>query len=250
MRWADLSDTRSEWWQEESRAVAVGWAGYAEYRVALDPSPHAEAIAGPISAAEASIAFVLSVLPRALPFFDLEPLHGSSVCAGDGALLLLGPTGAGKSSLAAALDARGYSLLCDDTAAVDSSGVLWPGPPLLNPRWNEARQPIVGMYNRKHIRSPQAHVSEPRRVVALLALAPQPGADVRVRGVSSQDALVHVLANVRSPEALVDRRRSLQLKVAAMLSALPAAVVDFDPRHHAFDLLADAVEVWATDQLS
>jgi hypothetical protein len=57
-------------------------------------------------------------------------LHASAVRVNDKAVLFCGPTGAGKSTLAAALDRHGYSLITDDfcTISVDGSGA-----PLVHP---------------------------------------------------------------------------------------------------------------------
>ena len=49
-------------------------------------------------------------------------LHASAVNVRGRAVLFCGPTGAGKSTLAAALDARGYPVISDDLCAVDVDG--------------------------------------------------------------------------------------------------------------------------------
>ena len=56
----------------------------------------------------------------------LVTLHASAVCTERGAVLFLGKSGAGKSTLAAALAARGYPVLTDDVAALQT---LPHGPP-------------------------------------------------------------------------------------------------------------------------
>lgn len=58
-------------------------------------------------------------------------LHGSAVDVGGRAVVLLGEKGAGKSTTAAALLARGHTLLTDDLVAVDAGGDgprVLPGP--------------------------------------------------------------------------------------------------------------------------
>ncbi len=50
------------------------------------------------------------------------PLHAAAAAREDGAVLLLGPAGAGKSTLAAALSAHGYALIGDDLIAVEDRG--------------------------------------------------------------------------------------------------------------------------------
>jgi hypothetical protein len=50
----------------------------------------------------------------------LLPLHAACVRSGDRVLAFAGPSGMGKSLLAAGLDLRGYPLLCDDAATFDA----------------------------------------------------------------------------------------------------------------------------------
>jgi hypothetical protein len=51
------------------------------------------------------------------------PLQGVCIRSGGEATLLCGPPGVGKSTLAMALAMRGYSIVCDDLAVVDCSGL-------------------------------------------------------------------------------------------------------------------------------
>lgn len=56
----------------------------------------------------------------------IVPLHGSCLKTGDNGLILTGRTGAGKSTIAAALMREGYELLTDDVAAVAFDEALSP----------------------------------------------------------------------------------------------------------------------------
>ena len=49
-------------------------------------------------------------------------IHASAVCVGDTAIMLVGRTGSGKSSLAAAFAQMGFAVLADDIAALTASG--------------------------------------------------------------------------------------------------------------------------------
>lgn len=60
----------------------------------------------------------------------LLPLHASCVRIGDGAVALAGPSGIGKSTLAAALLRRGYPVLADDVTVID---IAAPGGPHVLP---------------------------------------------------------------------------------------------------------------------
>jgi hypothetical protein len=76
-------------------------------------------------------------LPLAATIRGMEVLHASGVVLGDKAVLIAGPPGAGKSSLAAALIRHGGQLLSDDAVALRlSHGALlaYPGSTLLQLR--------------------------------------------------------------------------------------------------------------------
>jgi hypothetical protein len=90
---------------------------------------------------------------RRTPLMALTLLRGGFACCGaavagpDGAVLLLGPTGAGKSTLAAALMKRGLRLLADDAAplVLDEGGKakvrpVWPELIL----WHDAARALFG----------------------------------------------------------------------------------------------------------
>jgi hypothetical protein len=74
-------------------------------------------------------------------------LHASAVAVEGGAVLFIGGKGAGKSTMAAALYARGHSFLADDVAAVSADGgqgpVVLPGSPQLK-LWPEAAASSLG----------------------------------------------------------------------------------------------------------
>lgn len=75
------------------------------------------------------------ILPLAALLHGREPLHASGVVLDGGAVLLMGASGAGKSSVALQLAARSGTFLADDVSAleVSSGGVLaHPGAALVS----------------------------------------------------------------------------------------------------------------------
>lgn len=74
-----------------------------------------------------------SVMGAVLHYRGITPLHGNGFIHNGEAVLTLGNAGVGKSTLAAALVKKGYTLLADDICAVknDSDGrsMVIPGPP-------------------------------------------------------------------------------------------------------------------------
>lgn len=69
------------------------------------------------------------------------PLHAGCVQIGDDVIAFAGPSGYGKSTLAAALVQRGYRLVADDVAVIDvdrpGGAIVWPAFPLLK-LWRDA----------------------------------------------------------------------------------------------------------------
>lgn len=61
------------------------------------------------------------VLPRALDLWGYNPLHATAVATPDAVLAFLGPSGTGKSTIAAALVARGCALVSDDCLVLECS---------------------------------------------------------------------------------------------------------------------------------
>ena len=102
-------------------ADVISWAGRAKLRLTAtemvvdsDHEPFArQCVVGP------GLGVVLHRRGRLV-------LHGSAVEVGGRAVVLLGQKGAGKSTTAAALLARGHRLLTDDLVAVDFDGGGWP----------------------------------------------------------------------------------------------------------------------------
>jgi hypothetical protein len=68
-------------------------------------------------------------------------LHGNAVRVGNGALVCVGPSGVGKSTLAAALMHRGFPILADDVVAVDRECRALPGLPRLK-LWRDAAEQL------------------------------------------------------------------------------------------------------------
>lgn len=64
----------------------------------------------------------------------ITPMHGSAVAGNNGAIIICGDSGVGKSTTATALRARGYQILTDDIAALSIKNdaiLLIPGYPQL-----------------------------------------------------------------------------------------------------------------------
>lgn len=251
-RRAHVPGPRDGFVAEHGAHLEIGWGGYASYTIGFDtPAGNIDVVIDSVDEQEAAMAFVASGLPLALPMFGLEPLHGSAVQVGDRALLVLGDSGTGKSTLAGALDASGYALVADDACAIDRAGWLMPGPPFFNPRDDRLEQPVIGSYNNKLVRRPFGHATRPLQPLGTIVLDPCTGASLGLEPVTRREALMLVLANVRASTYLSERRRSLQLEVAASLAELPMRRLMFDPATSANDTVVDAAAMalsWAEAQ--
>lgn len=106
-------------------------AGHARYQVT---DGHAVTIE-PLGSSSHDIRHFLTgpVLAALLQQRGVILLHASAVAAKDGAILILGKSGSGKSSVAAALVARSYDLLSDDRTGIvldeDGHPVILPASP-------------------------------------------------------------------------------------------------------------------------
>ncbi|MCA9901294.1 MAG: hypothetical protein KC433_24075 [Anaerolineales bacterium] len=98
--------------------------------------------------------FVLgSVAALVLHQRGILPLHASGICTNRGAVLFMGHSGFGKSTLLATFLARGYPMLTDDLAAIKISEaqppLVYPGYPQLK-LWADSaeklNQPTEGFY--------------------------------------------------------------------------------------------------------
>jgi hypothetical protein len=107
------------------------------------------------------------VLSYALVKQGYEPLHATAVVIGDSAIALLGPSGRGKSTLAAAFLAAGHQLLTDDLLLIrDVSGVLcgFPGPPRV-----KLYPHVVQEFLPSRMTSPPMNPESPKLIIPLEA---------------------------------------------------------------------------------
>jgi hypothetical protein len=121
------------------------------------------------------------VLPNVSLILGYEAMHASAVESPDGAVVVLAPSGVGKTALALALADRGWPLISDDivTLGVDPlDGVrAHPGTPHMNadrrsisPRSTPRLAVVLGMLGDEAWLSAHASASEPCPVAALCLL--------------------------------------------------------------------------------
>ena len=144
----------------------------------------------------------------------LFALHAACLSTGDGEVLILGPPGAGKSTLSLALRKAGCEYRADDVTLVDDCGQVTGvpfAPAAKQGTWEMLRAADGG------ISEVPTHLRPDGQTVRFLPLAKQPPAascqvaiivrlrrseiaDTSIRPMTSEDALSDLLSEARSPD--------------------------------------------------
>jgi len=136
VNWAALDDAdKSDWFacrRLPDASTCLRWTGLFDFWISaggerIEYRKHRRA-----SLESFNVYFLGQVLSFSLLARGIEPLHGSAVVVDGRAVVFLGACGAGKSTLAAAMIARGYPALTDDVVVLRQSEGSWvvePGIP-------------------------------------------------------------------------------------------------------------------------
>jgi len=148
------------WASRNEHGFLLRYVDLAEFTVNLRGTEIALVHAAPVSSRDTLAHLLLDqALPMVLGLRGIPTLHASTVVTPRGVCGFLGPTGAGKSTLAASFSAAGYPALGDDCLAIkEERGFLaipaYPGLRLwtdsaesLSTDWSDA--PSVAHYTRK-----------------------------------------------------------------------------------------------------
>ena len=165
-------------------------------------------------AGDVASTFVSAALVPCLQQRGVTTLHAAAVARQGGAVLLLGPSAVGKSSLAAALVRRGHALLADDiTGVVLDAG----GQPLALPAfprqklwaqtldrmgWRAQAGARVRHGLDKHWTEPERYCAEPQPVLAAVALSEGIGVEIDIGPVPCGDAFWALTENTHRKRAL------------------------------------------------
>lgn len=103
--------------------------------ILIDPAPSAD---------EDSIRVFLlgSALGALLLQRQLLVLHGNAIQIGNQCMICVGPSGVGKSTLAAGFMARGYPVLADDVVPINQEGMALPGFPRIK-LWQDMAEKLA-----------------------------------------------------------------------------------------------------------
>lgn len=242
---------RSEWYYYahlENGSSYVRWLGLGEFLVSAG--------GGRIlcrRAPEAPVeSFQVYLLGQALSFAlvksGLEPFHATAIVSGDGAVVLLGDCGFGKSTLAASFLRAGDRLLTDDLLLLRSAKAggleVYPGPPRIKLFSNIARRfsrsaaqtvPMNALTD-KHVIPLAAAQYWPRAVPlrGIYALAAPSEthrrSPIRIETLPLRDAFLTLVANTFNRYIVEPDRLQRQVaEVARLLRVMPVKKI-FYPR--------------------
>lgn len=140
-------------------------------------------------------------------------IHGNAITRpdGQGAIVCIGDSGAGKSTTAVAMMQRGFSILADDVCPMDQSGMLLPGMPRAK-LWDETtRQLGIDTGSLDRVRAADAkynlplgdgYCDVPKHVSAFVWLVPGDVDAVEQSEISGVEKFTVLSNNIFRPEYL------------------------------------------------
>ena len=204
--------TKGPIWQARPGAFLIELEGVARYLVTDGRDILVEPLGG--DSGDMASAFVSAALAPCLQQRGVATLHAAAVASQAGAVLLLGPSAVGKSSLAAALVQRGHALLADDVTgvALDAGGKPLALPAFPRQKlwartldamdWRGQAGARVRQGLEKHWVEPKRYCAEPQPVRAAVALAVGAGAEIDIEPLPCGDAFWELRENTHRNRAL------------------------------------------------
>lgn len=198
------------------------------------------------------------VLPRVLAKLGQMVLHGGAVQVGTGAIMLLGDTGRGKSTLTAKLASKGFPLLSDDGVVVNLSEAIatvrstYPSLRLLPDsiahlyRKGTRLRPVADYTDKQRVFVPLADESAatlPLQRIFVLADAKDATSDeILIRRISPRDGCVALVTNSFELDPTEDVGAMRRFGQASEIAnVIPAYSLSF-PRNFAhLDHVCDAI---------
>jgi hypothetical protein len=202
----------------------LSFDGFGRYAVSLD-GREAQCEADAVTLDRSERFLFAQVLPLAAVLQGLDVLHASAVAWDRGVVAFVGPSGAGKTTLATRLVARGATLITDDGLALermDERIIAHPGPPFVAIAaadaalaggalgWMGAQQ---GASDKLHFVAPVGDRALPLACVYHL----EPRAELRVRPASGE-AGPRLLAHATAPYVLAPGRLLEHLDLVSMVT--------------------------------
>ena len=247
-----LGTVRRALWQARPGVFLMEVEGVARYLV----EGGREVAVAPLGGDDADVAAFLAGTPftALLQQRGVLTLHAASVATDHGAVLLLGRSGIGKSSLAAALVERGFPLIADDVTGVavaDDRAMALPAfaslrlwaDTLDKMRWRGRGESKVRQGADKYWMPVERACAVPLPVRAAFALKANESNVVGIDPMSKRDALSLLWGNTHQAWAMdaIGKTQTRFHTVAAMARRVPVTLAT-RPRHpFLLDALADRV---------
>jgi hypothetical protein len=156
-------------------------------------------------------------LPVAAALQGFELLHASAVAAGGGAAGFTGPSGAGKTTMAARLVQRGAELVSDDVVALERRPhelLAHPGPPMMVVRFeDEPTGPVSARTDKVHVAVPAVERPLPLRRLYYL----ERGRSLEIEPLE-EGGVRRVLSGMFAPYLATAGRLERHLETAQLLS--------------------------------
>jgi hypothetical protein len=237
---ATLLPTATAWYRHahlRDGSTYLRWEGLSEFLVSADGLRITFGWIGPASWEAFQVYLLGQALSFALVKRGYEPLHATSVVAEGRAVVFLGDSGFGKSSLAACFLRAGHQLLTDDLLLLrEGPGGFraYPGPPRI-----KLLPDMAGRFLGKGVTGPPMNLDTEKRVIALAphqrCVTPVPlGAiyalgsprevarkqRVRIERLSSRQAFVTLVASTFNRTIVGADRLQRQFHATARLAAV------------------------------
>jgi hypothetical protein len=246
------TERRDEWfWREVSPdgSQHLVWTDHAEFRLSPDVSTIAYL---PLTLANPSTieTFLLGqVLSFALLRRGLEPFHATVLEREERAVGLLGPSGQGKSTLAAAMLRRGWRMLTDDLMVLDGLDVL-PGLPRIKLFPRSANmlgirgRPIARGSTKEFVPLPPSMFCEGRVPLSrLLVLRTTRASRCTIRRLTAKSALVSLTSNTFNTRVTEGARLRQQFSESARIAtSVPVSSVSYPRRMTVLSATCEAIE--------
>jgi hypothetical protein len=201
----------------------------------------------PLSVESIIETFQHCVLPVMLPALGTEVLHASAVVGTKGVAAFCGVSGAGKSTIAAALTRRGYRIWADDAVAfetAESEPRAIPLPFAVRLRADSARFLKAAGTGENAVPSAPIHTEPaPLAMLCLLRRTPEATDTVVIERLQAAPACRAVLAHAYcfSVKDLMRKRRTIS-NYLRMIGRVPTYEIRFRPGLERVSLVVDAVE--------
>jgi hypothetical protein len=187
------------------------------------------------------------VLPVMLPALGTEVLHASAVAGRKGVAAFCGVSGAGKSTIAAALTHRGYHIWADDAVAIDTTEPeprAIPLPFAVRLRADSARfLKAVGHRETPVAATPIRTEPAPLAMLCLLRRTPEATDTVAIERVAAAPACRALLTHAYcfSVKNLTRKRRTVG-NYLKMIGRVPTYEIRFRPGLQHLSQVLDAIE--------